>query len=246
VSTGFKAVYPDASNYTANTYYYQTGIYAPQIGAGVKNADNTFSGVVMGKDTDSLTGLYGYSHGINTYGLKEDGTAFFGTKSGGAQITIDGTSAEIYGGNGGDDANGMTITLAKLGSSDTAIKLGAGSFSVNYDGSFVATQGKIGGKKGWNVAEGRLYSGSGTSYVELNSKPFANQTSTSTVTAIDEDGSIIVTERVTTTDNDGIPTTITTTTTTDKDGNETVVVSDPVLGTASTVSEYYTMWAGSS
>ena len=73
-------------------------ILAPQVGAGSKDSQNRFSGVVMGKDTArEQLGLYGYKTGINTFGLMEDGTAFFGAKSGGGQIVIDGTSAEIYG-----------------------------------------------------------------------------------------------------------------------------------------------------
>jgi hypothetical protein len=39
----------------------------------------------------------------------------------------------------------MTITLAKLNKTDSAIKLGKGNFEVRYDGSMYATSGKIGG-----------------------------------------------------------------------------------------------------
>jgi hypothetical protein len=38
----------------------------------------------MGVDSEQdTTGLYGYQSGINTFGLKEDGTAFFGAKGDG-------------------------------------------------------------------------------------------------------------------------------------------------------------------
>jgi hypothetical protein len=56
------------------------------MGAGVKNSDNTFSGVLMGEvgtklDSNLQIGLYGYNHGQQAFGFKEDGTAFIG-KSG--------------------------------------------------------------------------------------------------------------------------------------------------------------------
>lgn len=174
-------------------------IFAPQVGAGVKDSFNRFTGVVMGKDNvNDKIGLYGYQHGVNTFGLMENGIAYFGAKSGGGQIVIDGTTAKIYGGGqypagsgqqlvGGDAENGMTITLANLKptANTYAIKVGAGKFGVKYDGTMEATgadiegtiyalKGKIGGSKtnskGWTIDEDRLWSGSGTYHVELNSK----------------------------------------------------------------------------
>ena len=78
-------------------------ILAPQIGAGVKDSDNRFTGVVMGKDTTddfNKFGLYGYDKGVQTFGLKDDGSAFFGPANGSGQININGSSATIYGGKG--------------------------------------------------------------------------------------------------------------------------------------------------
>lgn len=161
-------------------------IFAPQIGAGKKDNFNRFTGVVMGQDNiQDKIGLYGYQSGVNTFGLMEDGTAFFGAKSGGGQIKIDGTSAEISGGDGGNSASGMTITLADLrasGSTD-AIKIGNGVFKVQYNGTLTATNanvtgtitansGYIGGTSGWTIAQYRLYSNkSGSTYIELNCNP---------------------------------------------------------------------------
>ena len=156
----------------------------------------------MGKDSvQDKIGLYGYKAGVNTFGLMENGTAFFGAKSGGGQIIIDGTSAKIYGGGnsseeGGDASNGMTITLAdlKADGSTEAIKIGGGAFTVKYNGTVKATNaevsgtiyassGKIGGTKtgsnGWTIETNRLYSGSGSTRVELNSQ---SPTNTSTPT----------------------------------------------------------------
>lgn len=59
-------------------------IMAPQIGAGVKNQDNTFTGIVMGKATtydqeESQIGLLGYSNGRQSIFLDaETGNATFG------------------------------------------------------------------------------------------------------------------------------------------------------------------------
>ena len=184
-------------------------IYAPQIGAGTKDSFNRFTGVVMGKDTlNDKIGLYGYQAGVNTFGLMENGIAYFGAKSGGGQIVIDGTTAEIYGGGnypagsgqqqvGGDAPNGMTITLADLRAAGTtnAIKIGGGVFTVNYNGALTATSatidgviyarsGKIGcsnrmSSDGWTIETNRIYSGNSSTRVELNS---ATATNTATPT----------------------------------------------------------------
>lgn len=181
-------------------------IYAPQIGAGTKDSFNRFTGVVMGKDTlNDKIGLYGYQAGVNTFGLMENGIAYFGAKSGGGQIVIDGTTAEIYGGGnypagsgqqqvGGDAPNGMTITLADLRAAGTtnAIKIGGGVFTVNYNGALTATSatidgviyarsGKIGcssrtSSDGWTIETNRIYSGNSSTRVELNSATATNTT----------------------------------------------------------------------
>lgn len=93
-------------------------IMAPMIGAGKKNTDNQFSGVLMGDvkkaDNDiSLTGLYGYQNGIQTFSLTEDGRAKFGA-SGNGQIQIDGNRGIIQSGNYAmDNKTGMLIELEK-------------------------------------------------------------------------------------------------------------------------------------
>lgn len=175
-------------------------VYAPQIGAGTKDSFNRFTGVIMGKDSiQDKIGLYGYKSGVNTFGLMENGIAYFGAKSGGGQIVIDGTTAEIYGGGnqaqqGGDAPNGMTITLADLRAAGTtnAIKIGGGVFTVNYNGALTATSatidgviyarsGKIGcssrtSSDGWTIETNRIYSGNSSTRVELNSAAATNTT----------------------------------------------------------------------
>ncbi len=91
-------------------------VMAPMIGAGKKNNDNQFSGVLMGdvkkaNNDIALTGLYGYQNGIQTFSLTEDGKAKFGA-SGSGQIQIDGKSGIIQSGNYVIDNNtGMKIDL---------------------------------------------------------------------------------------------------------------------------------------
>lgn len=163
-------------------------VFAPQVGAGTKDSQNRFTGVVMGKDSgQDKVGLYGYQEGVNTFGLMEDGTAFFGASSGGGRIEINGKSGSIKGGGGGNNSTGMTINFADLnpGNNTTAIKIGGGVFEVTYNGTLKATSatiegqifaqsGKIGctsrnSNDGWTIEKNKLYSGSGATRVELNS-----------------------------------------------------------------------------
>lgn len=118
-------------------------ILAPQIGAGTKNTANQFSGVVMGRDsTQDKTGLYGYKDGINTFALREDGKASFGTKG---QITIDGEHAQITGKNSGaDDGQYMTINLVNMGNGTYAIQIGD-KFLVDYEGNLKCINADVAG-----------------------------------------------------------------------------------------------------
>jgi len=64
--------------------------------------------------------LYGYKDGESTFGLLENGTAYFG-KTGAGRIDINGTSGTITGGGGGTSSNGMTIQLASTAATTKAI-----------------------------------------------------------------------------------------------------------------------------
>lgn len=161
-------------------------VFAPQVGAGKKDSStNKFTGVVMGKDSSQdKIGLYGYKDGISTFGLREDGTAYFGA-SGEGRIDIDGTQAIISGGGGGTSANGMTITLAKQSDSkNDAIRIGNGNFVVAYDGTLTAKNANIEGVLtagtgskigGWTIQATKLENGSGSSYVALNTDVNINE-----------------------------------------------------------------------
>lgn len=79
-------------------------ILSTAVGAGKKNSDNTFSGILMGDvtaegiDSHSGIGLYGFDHGEQSYGFNIEGTAFIG-KSGKGRINFDGTRGTITSGN---------------------------------------------------------------------------------------------------------------------------------------------------
>ena len=75
-------------------------IMSAMVGAGVKNNDNSFSGVLMGNVkgkagvAESGIGLYGFHKGGQSFGFNIDGTAFIG-KSGTGRIEFDGTNSLI-------------------------------------------------------------------------------------------------------------------------------------------------------
>lgn len=160
-------------------------ILAPQIGAGKKEEDNSFTGMIMGQVREAgkiniETGLFGYKGGERTLFLNaEDGSAIFG-KGGKGQITIDpnnnkallyshdfwknyGTDGKPSGYNTANQNNkGMLIDL-----STPEIKFGNGSFYLHDDGNLytskiTATGGTIGGWKlesGATNSDYRLYQG---------------------------------------------------------------------------------------
>lgn len=80
-------------------------ILTPQIGAGEKNSNNAFTGMLMGVYQDSnvkKNGLLGYNEGQQTIFLdSESGGAIFGKSASGGSITIDPSSevGAIYSGN---------------------------------------------------------------------------------------------------------------------------------------------------
>ena len=87
-------------------------ILSPQMGAGIKDSNNRFTGVLMGEvrnagKSSADVGLLGYSEGDRTFFLNsKNGSALFG-KTNKAQITIDPTAnkALIYSGNFWKDSN---------------------------------------------------------------------------------------------------------------------------------------------
>lgn len=111
-------------------------ILSSMIGAGIKNADNSFSGVLMG-DIDQAydgrktgLGIYGFHKGEQSFGFNSDGTAFIG-KSGRGRINFEGNKGTISSGNySPDNKSGMLIDL------DDALLNAygeAGAFELNMD-----------------------------------------------------------------------------------------------------------------
>ena len=76
-------------------------ILSTMVGAGKKESDNTYTGVLMGDvetgsgdRTIKKTGVYGYNHGMQSFGFMDDGTAFIG-KMGKGRIVFDGNEGRI-------------------------------------------------------------------------------------------------------------------------------------------------------
>ena len=196
-------------------------ILAPQIGAGKKEADNTFTGVVMGEnkgggdDLANKVGLYGYQKGVASFGLLDDGTAFFGQANSGGRIKINGKDGVIsggtYDGTSSSNTNGMYITLANKDSDDfsgstKAIGIGYNDethkekFYVQYDGTVYA-EGTLtagaGSKIGpWNVANNQIYLDGGKTYFGTNGIQISN-TNGSKVFSIDNNGNTVLTGNIT-------------------------------------------------
>ena len=155
-------------------------ILAPQIGAGYKDSNNRFTGIVIGKskngesigsekkqDINGTTfaevnediGLFGFNAGARSIFLDaKTGKAVFGEKNK-AQIILDPSNdtAEIKSGNytpktSLSSGSGMMIDL-----STPQIKYGTGNFEVNNEGYLIA---KGGGKiANWDISDYKLTSG---------------------------------------------------------------------------------------
>lgn len=129
-------------------------ILAPQMGAGVKEDDNSFTGIVMGtaKDPNEANsnlgydvGLFGYYKGKRSIFLdSRTGKAFFGV-SGKGQIIIDPSqdAAILKSGNyvrSSTNGSGMQINLT-----EPEIRYGNGNFIVDRDGILTAKGAEIAG-----------------------------------------------------------------------------------------------------
>lgn len=157
-------------------------ILAPQVGAGHKEKDNSFSGVLMGDVKESgknvtETGLFGYHAGARTLFLNsEDGSAIFG-KNGAGQLIIDPTQNksylysnnywkeyDVYGKpvdytSENENNQGMLIDLTT-----PRIKFGNGNFIVTPEGHLTAKGG--GSIAGWTINDDELTKNN----IHINSK----------------------------------------------------------------------------
>ena len=130
-------------------------ILSPQMGAGVKNNDNSFTGVLMGEvktpeKSSSDIGLMGYSSGDRTFFLNsENGSALLG-KKGNGQIVLDpdANKALLYSDGfwtnydedglpssyerSNENSQGLLIDLTT-----PEIRFGNGKFIVNNSGAYI-------------------------------------------------------------------------------------------------------------
>lgn len=114
-------------------------ILSTVMGAGIKEQDNTFSGVMLGDvkdimDSTMKIGLYGFNHGEQSFGWKVDGTGFIG-KAGKGQIVFDGNRGTIQSGvwSASNGTQGMMIDLDGTDGKSSLLKAkgGGGSFELN-------------------------------------------------------------------------------------------------------------------
>ena len=148
-------------------------ILAPQIGAGVKEADNSFTGVIMGTQLSynnnsysKEVGLHGYSRGQRSIFLDAyTGKAEFGiTDKGKVIIDPSNNTATIKGGTYLDSATNGKGLLINLGEYPE-IRFGSRKFMVNSNGEITSTAGTIGG---WTITSSSLHNNaSGTDRITL-------------------------------------------------------------------------------
>ena len=159
-------------------------ILAPQIGAGEKDSDNRFTGVLMGQiqvdKTDSPVGengdigIMGYHEGARSLFLDaKTGKAEFGKQSA-AKIILDpseqmngkdvaflysnGFKKDIYKKNNGKPAQDAIYGEGlMIDLTSPAIQFGSGNFYVDANGHIHAADG--GDIAGWNIDNNRFYKG---------------------------------------------------------------------------------------
>ena len=163
-------------------------ILSPQVGAGYKDENNRFTGILIGEVKEasrqsSDIGLLGYHEGIRTIHLdSETGAAILGAGSGQLAIDPSNNSALLYSHNYWKDYNekgfpknyensnvnteGMLIDLTTPG-----IRFGSKNFTIDDKGNITAKSGTIGGwqitEKGIETDNGILSSEGDTSFTRM-------------------------------------------------------------------------------
>ena len=178
-------------------------ILAPQVGAGEKKKDGSFTGILMGKikqtnPAKEQTGLFGYESGVRSIFLDaETGNATFG-KPGKAQITIDATTNEgSIQSHDYSNSKGMKIKFSSTGEESEQgpyIRFGSGHFSVDSSGNLTAEGG--GKIAGWIIGTNALTKGKvGMSSNDANATNIAfwagDSTSTKAPFRVDFNGKLI-------------------------------------------------------
>lgn len=130
-------------------------LLAPQVGAGVKNPDNSFTGLVMGVKTISQSdfgkevGLFGYSNGKRSIFLDANtGKATFGVADEGQIVMNPGGTSTIAGWQiNKDSLSSGNISIIANGS------IKGGKWELKQDGTASFTGGDIGG---WTIGDKTL------------------------------------------------------------------------------------------
>ena len=164
-------LYTDSSN---NSY-----LLAPQVGAGRKNNDNSFTGIVLGNrkiynsgSFNTEVGLFGYHEGEQTIFLNaENGESIFGKGSNTIRITPEKASiifddyqnGKIYSGNHynfNSPSNGFYLSSDGLSIGSNFFVDANGyleTLNGTFRGSIYSDDGQIGG---WNLLPGMIYADS--------------------------------------------------------------------------------------
>lgn len=140
-------------------------ILAPQVGAGIKEQDNSFTGVVIGKSksdkdspNDTDVGLFGYAKGARSIFLDANtGKAEFGIV-GKSRLIIDPSNnkAELYSGNYKQGTQ-QTGSGLKIDFTTPEIRFGTGNFVVTPQGYLTAKGG--GDIAGWYIDNYHFWTG---------------------------------------------------------------------------------------
>ena len=135
-------------------------ILSTAIGAGRKEENNSFSGVLMGDigkgmnfDTDNMDGLglYGFNKGASSFCLSSDGRAFFG-KAGRGRIYFDGDSGTI---------SSASYEMVRRNFDE----MNAAGMLIDMDDGYIHMLGSVYDKDSGKYAPG--YGESGTSQAEI-------------------------------------------------------------------------------
>lgn len=125
-------------------------ILSPTFGAGKKNEQNQFTGVIMGIDSqENKTGIYGYKDGEKTFGIDEDGDAYFKGNIVANSLTL------------GDNFNAVDTDFAVLGTtygSNTNFTLSKEGL-LRADNAIISGEihaGKGGTLAGWSINENNI------------------------------------------------------------------------------------------
>lgn len=141
-------------------------ILSPQVGAGKKNSDNGFTGVLMGEIKNSQTGesqvgLFAYNDGAQTFKMDaETGGLVIGKELNGQIIINPGdseNSAVIMSGGYTKNASSGKGMRIDLSADNPEIRWGNGNFIVDKDGKLQATEAIISGNI--TATEGSTISG---------------------------------------------------------------------------------------